>query len=60
MNNSNSGDKKLVTEIVIVLLVKLVLLFVIWNSFFSHAPADPSSHDMATILLDNTEKGETN
>lgn len=58
MNNQAPSDKKLVAEIIIVLLVKLVLLFVIWNSFFSHPPANTTSQGVATILLDSAEQGE--
>ena len=52
-------DKKLLLELVLMLALKLVLLFIIWHSFFSAAPDSLTATNIAETLLSDISQGES-
>lgn len=58
MTGKRLTDKRLLTELALMLLLKLMLLFVIWNQFFSSPPGLDNSKATAQKLLSSTSQGE--
>jgi signal peptidase I len=48
-NKRHDEDKKLVKEIILVLIIKVVVLFVIWHSFFD----EPTRIDNPSMVADS-------
>jgi len=60
MSTKIPSNKILIREIIFVLLIKLVLLFVIWNSFFDHGSAPITANAIADKLISNSSiQGDT-
>ena len=53
------NDKILLREIIIILLVKLVLLFFIWHSFFSDETSPITSHTIADKFISDSALGDS-
>lgn len=52
------NDKILLREIVIVLLVKLVLLFIIWHSFFDDDVPPVTANAISDKFISDTTEGD--
>jgi len=59
MSNRLLTDKKLIIELVIVIVLKLVLLFFIWHLFFSSAPDDISADAVADVIINHSSEGDS-
>ena len=51
-------DRKLIIELSIMLVCKLVLLFFIWHLFFSSAPDDITHDAVADVIINHSSDGE--
>jgi len=53
------NDKTLLCEIIIILFVKLILLFLIWYSFFNDDPSPVTSDVIADKFISDSTLGDT-
>lgn len=51
-------DKKLLREIVVVLIVKLLLIFFIWHSFFDDTASPITANTIADKFINDDTKGD--
>lgn len=58
--NKVPNDKLLLREIVIILVIKVIVLVVIWHSFFDEPTATDNPQTVADSILGHaTEKGDS-
>ncbi|MBE0438609.1 MAG: hypothetical protein IBX57_02405 [Gammaproteobacteria bacterium] len=57
--NKQSNDKLLLKEIIVILVIKVIVLFVIWHSFFDEPTSIDSPKTVADSVLGHIlEQGE--
>lgn len=52
-------DKKLLRELIVVLIVKLILLFFIWHSFFDSETPPVTATTIADKFISDHARGDT-
>ncbi|WP_431522803.1 cytochrome oxidase putative small subunit CydP [Methylophaga thalassica] len=52
-------DRKLIIELSIMLVCKLLLLFLIWHLFFSSAPDDIDHDAVADVIINHSSDGDS-
>lgn len=58
MKNISMTDKKLMIELGLALLIKLIALLFIWQSFFSTPVETLNADTVANVLLSQAQQGE--
>lgn len=51
-------DRRLLVELSIMLILKLLLLFIIWQQFFSTPPQLDNTHATAELILQTSSQGD--